>query len=394
MRALLRTVRYQLLHKDKHTSARRGRLTTPHGTVELPTFMPVGTAGSVKAMLPEEVASTRAQIVLGNTYHLLLRPGHDLVKRLGGLHRFMGWDQTILTDSGGFQVLSLKDLRTITEEGVAFRSPYDGRKHMLSPELSIEIQEALGTDIAMAFDECPPADAERDYVQRSMDRTTRWLQRCQDARKHPDKTSMFGIVQGGVYEDLRREHAEQVLAHDLDGYAIGGVAIGESKEDMLRVVNSSTGLLPEDRPRYLMGVGLPYDLVAAVSAGIDMFDCVVPTRNARTGRIFTSNGIVVVKNASNREDSRPLDENCGCPTCQRFSRAYIRHLWTSGELLVHRLTTMHNLWFFGQLMARIRSAIETDTMAELLREVTAGPYGPTATKKQPAASPGDEQPRP
>ncbi len=348
---------------------------TPHGTVELPTFMPVGTAGSVKAMLPEEVARTGAQVILGNTYHLLLRPGHTLVRDLGGLHKFAGWSGTILTDSGGFQVLSLKELRKISEEGVAFQSPYDGRKHLLSPELSIEIQEALGTDIAMAFDECPPADAERDYVARSMARTTRWLQRCQDARRQPERTSMFGIVQGGVYDDLRREHAEQVLAFDLDGYAIGGVAIGESKEDMLRVVDTSTDLLPVDRPRYLMGVGLPYDLVAAVAAGVDMFDCVVPTRNARTGRIFTSKGLVVVKNAQNRDDGRPLDEDCDCPTCQNFSRAYIRHLWTSGEILVHRLTTMHNLWFFGRLMARIRAAIDAGTMQDLLRETKAGPYG-------------------
>ena len=372
----MRTVRYELLKKDPLTRARRGRLTTPHGTVELPTFMPVGTAGSVKAMLPEEVAQTGAQIVLGNTYHLLLRPGHELVQQLGGLHKFMGWPGTILTDSGGFQVLSLKELRKISEEGVAFQSPYDGRKHLLSPEFSIQIQEALGTDIAMAFDECPAADADRDYVARSMARTTRWLQRCQDARRRPEHTSLFGIVQGGTYEDLRREHAQQVLEHDLDGYAIGGVAIGESKEDMMRVVSFSTDLLPTDRPRYLMGVGLPYDLVASVAAGIDMFDCVVPTRNARNGRIFTSQGIVVIKNAANREDSRPLDENCDCPTCQKYNRAYIRHLWTAGEIVVHRLTTMHNLWFFGRLMARIRTAIEKGTMQELLQETISGPYGP------------------
>ena len=377
----MRTVRYELLVQDPHTRARRGRLSTPHGTVELPTFMPVGTAGTVKAMLPEEVAQTGAEIVLGNTYHLLLRPGHDLVERHGGLHKFMGWDRTILTDSGGFQVFSLKELRKISEEGVAFQSPYDGRKHLLSPELSIEIQEALGSDIAMAFDECPPADADRDYVARSMARTSRWLDRCLQARRRPQRTSLFGIVQGGLYEDLRREHADQVLSHDLDGYAIGGVAIGESKEDMLRVVDYSTDLLPVDKPRYLMGVGLPFDLVASVAAGVDMFDCVAPTRNARTGRIFTSKGIVVVKNASNRDDGRPLDEDCECPTCQRFSRAYIRHLWTSGELLVHRLTTMHNLWFLGRLMARIRAAIEAGTMAELLRETTEGPYGPKSTPK-------------
>ncbi len=363
----MRTVQFELLHEDSETNARLGKMTTPHGTVDTPAFMPVGTYGAVKAMLPEEVLATGAQVILGNTLHLLLRPGHRLVESLGGLHRFCQWPKTILTDSGGFQVMSLKEFRKITEEGVLFCSPFDGSQHLLTPELSVEVQEALGADIAMAFDECPGADHDRDYIARSMERTTRWLDRCIGARKRPEKTSLFGIVQGGRFEDLRRAHADVLIQKDLDGYAIGGVAIGESKEDMLRVTRLTGACLPRDKPRYLMGVGLPEDLVEAVAAGVDMFDCVIPTRNARNGRLFTSQGIYVVKHASHREDARPIDEACGCPTCQRFSRAYIRHLFTINEILAHRLTTMHNLWFFQHHMARIRSAIAEGKMAALLR---------------------------
>lgn len=377
----MRTVRYALLHEDAHTAGRLGKLTTPHGEVDTPAFMPVGTVGCVKAMLPTEVAQTGAQVVLGNTYHLMLRPGHALVKQLGGLHRFSGWDQTILTDSGGFQVFSLKELRRIEEEGVHFQSPYDGAKHLLSPELSIEVQEALGSDIAMAFDECPGADEDRLYVQRSMDRTTRWLKRCIAARRHPEATSLFGIVQGGRYEALRRAHAEELISLDLDGYAVGGVAIGEAKEETLRIVAETTPLLPKDRPRYLMGVGLPLDLVESVASGIDMFDCVVPTRNARTGRLYTDDGILVIKHAKNRDSDLPIDPNCDCPTCQRFSRAYIRHLWSIGEITAHRLTTMHNLRFFQRLMQRIRDAIREDRLAELRQAIREGPYGLHAVSK-------------
>lgn len=366
---MTRAVSYELLHKDAGTRARRGRMHTPHGTAELPAFMPVGTNASVKAMLPEEVEATGADIILGNTYHLMTRPGHELIESLGGLHRFTQWPRTILTDSGGFQVLSLKDRRTISEEGVRFHSPYDGNWHELSPEKSVEVQEALGADIAMAFDECPPHDESRSYVARSMDRTTRWLDRCIAARRRVDRTSLFGIVQGGLHEDLRQVHTEELLERDLDGYAVGGVAVGESKSDMEQVVSYTAHLLPEDRPRYLMGVGHPEDLVTAVAAGIDMFDCVVPTRNARNGRLFTRQGRLVIKNARYRADPGPIDETCGCPTCQRFSRAYIRHLWTTNEILAHRLTTMHNLWFFGDLMRQVREAIEADRMAELVREV-------------------------
>jgi queuine tRNA-ribosyltransferase len=368
----MRTVRFEILKEERHTGARLGRMITPHGTIDTPVFMPVGTGGSVKAMLPEEVEATGSRIILGNTYHLMLRPGHEVVKKLGGLHRFCGWPHSILTDSGGFQVFSLSERRTIDEQGVVFQSPYDGSTEQLTPERAVEVQEALGSDIAMAFDECPPAEASREYVIDSMNRTTRWLDRCIAARKQPERTSLFGIVQGGLHEDLRAEHAATLCERDLDGYAVGGVAIGESKEDMLRVTRFTTKLLPRSKPRYLMGVGLPEDLVEGVAAGIDMFDCVVPTRNARNGRLFTSAGIYVVKHAVHREDDRPIDERCGCPTCKTFSRGYIRHLWMTNEILVHRLTTMHNLWFFQRLMERIRSAIEQDAMNELLAELRSG----------------------
>jgi queuine tRNA-ribosyltransferase len=360
----MRTVRFELVHEDARTGARLGRLVTPHGVVDTPAFMPVGTAGSVKAMLPSEVEATGAQVILGNTYHLMLRPGHDVVAKLGGLHRFCGWQRTILTDSGGFQVYSLSEKRTITEEGVRFQSPYDGSSHDLSPERSIEVQETLGADIAMAFDECPPPGESRAYVEASMHRTTRWLDRCIAARRKTETTSLFGIVQGGVHEDLRSSHASALLERDLDGYAIGGVAVGEAKEDMMRIVRFTAPLLPKDRPRYLMGVGLPEDLVELSRAGIDMFDCVVPTRNARNGRLFTSAGVYVVKHTEHREDDRPIDPRCGCPTCATFSRGYIRHLWMTDEIIVHRLTTMHNLWFFQRLMDDIRRAIAEDRFAD------------------------------
>jgi queuine tRNA-ribosyltransferase len=357
------------LKEDARTGARLGRMLTPHGEVRTPVFMPVGTGGSVKAMLPEEVAASGSRVILGNTYHLMLRPGHEVVRKLGGLHRFCGWPHTILTDSGGFQVFSLAERRKIDEQGVVFQSPYDGAHEQLTPERAVEVQETLGSDIAMAFDECPPADATREYVTESMHRTTRWLDRCIGARRHPEQTSLFGIVQGGLFEELRAEHAARIVERDLDGYAVGGVAIGESKQDMLRITRFTAGLLPRDRPRYLMGVGLPEDLIEGVAAGIDMFDCVVPTRNARNGRLFTSSGIFVVKHAAHREDDRPIDEQCGCPTCRTFSRGYVRHLWMTNEILVHRLTTMHNLWFFQRLMERIRSAIAEDRMIELVEEV-------------------------
>lgn len=364
-----RTVRFELLHEDASTGARLGRLHTPHGVADLPAFMPVGTGGAVKAMLPEEVEATGARIILGNTYHLMIRPGHRLIESLGGLHAFMGWPHVILTDSGGFQVLSLRERRTITEEGVRFHDPFDGNWHELTPEISVEVQEALGADIAMAFDECPPHDEDKAYIARSMHRTTRWLDRSIAGRRRAERTSLFGIVQGGLHEDLREEHLETVLARDLEGYAVGGVAIGESKPDMERIVRFTAARLPKDKPRYLMGVGHPEDLVTGVASGIDMFDCVVPTRNARNGRLFTSTGRLVIKNAKYRDDPEPIDPTCACPTCRRFSRAYVRHLWVIDEILAHRLMTMHNLWFFQELMRRVREAIARDRMAELVEEV-------------------------
>ena len=366
-----RTVSFEVLATDPGTQARLGRMTTPHGVVDTPTFMPVGTAGTVKAMLPEEVAATGAQVILGNTFHLYLRPGHETVRKLGGLHQFAQWDRSILTDSGGFQVFSLAELRTIKEEGVEFRSPYDGSKHMLSPEKSIEVQEALGTDIAMAFDECPPHDETKDYVERSLARTTRWLDRCIAARKQPSVTSLFGIVQGGRFEDLRAAHAAELASRDLDGYAIGGVAVGESPDEMVRVTQLTAPLLPVNKPRYLMGVGYPHDLVEAVAAGVDMFDCVIPTRSARNGRVFIPGGYMSIKLGAHKEDRRPLDETCSCPTCAKFSRGYLRHLYMANEILGHRLLTMHNLWFYQRVMERIREAIREGKMRELLTKMRA-----------------------
>jgi queuine tRNA-ribosyltransferase len=363
-----RTVSFELLHVDPKTGARLGRMTTPHGVVDTPTFMPVGTAATVKAMLPQEVESTGAQVVLGNTFHLYLRPGHKTIQKLGGLHKFSAWNKTILTDSGGFQVFSLKELRKITEEGVEFRSPFDGSKHFMTPELSLQVQEALGTDIAMAFDECPPHDVTRDYVARSMEMTTRWLDRCIAARRKPEQSSLFGIVQGGLFEDLRKVHAESLIERDLDGYAIGGVAIGESPEEIQRIVEFTAPLLPANKPRYLMGVGYPKDLVLAVARGLDMFDCVIPTRNARTGRVFTNEGYYSIKLAAHKEDGAPIASDCACPTCETYSRAYLRHLFIANEILGHRLLTMHNLWFYQSHMRRIRAAIKDGTFAEMVRE--------------------------
>lgn len=318
----------------------------------------------MKAMLPEEVMETGAEVVLGNTLHLFLRPGHRLIEKLGGLHRFMGWPKTILTDSGGYQVFSLAQKRRIEEDGVAFQSPYDGSHHFLSPELAVEIQEAVGADIAMAFDECPPASARRSEHERALERTTRWLDRCVAARRRPQRTSLFGIVQGGPFPDLRSRHADELRQRDLDGYAIGGVAVGESKDVMTSVVEHTAPHLPEDRPRYLMGVGHPEDLALAVAAGVDLFDCVIPTRNARNGRVFTTHGVLTIKHAAHREDPQPLDPECACSVCRRYARAYLRHLFLTNEITGHRLLTFHNLWYFQSLMRGFRREIESGAFAE------------------------------
>ena len=376
-------VRYELLHVDATTGARRGRLHTPHGTIETPIFMPVGTAGSVKACAPDDLRALEAQIILGNTYHLMLRPGEKLIGEMGGLHRFISWERPMLTDSGGFQVYSLSEMRKITEEGATFQSHLDGARHVLSPERSIEIQETLGADIIMAFDECPPALSERSYLEPSLARTTRWLGRCVTAWSRL-RSSLFGIVQGGLHEDLRRRHAEEICAIDLPGYALGGYAVGEAPEQMHAGVAFSAPLLPKDKPRYLMGVGTPIDLLTCVGAGVDMFDCVMPTRNARNGFLFTSQGKLVIKHARYAKDPRPLDPVCSCYTCRTYSRAYLRHLFNAKEIVAMRLNTIHNLHFYLGLMKEARLAIEQDRYGAFLTDFSARPAAVPDVESAPA----------
>ena len=361
-------VTYELIKTDNRSKARRGRVNTPHGSIETPVFMPVGTAATVKAMRPDEVKEMGAQIILSNTYHLYLRPGHEIVREAGGLHKFMHWDRAILTDSGGFQVFSLGDLRKITEEGVEFRSHIDGSKHMLSPEKSMEIQNALGSDIMMAFDECAPYPADRDYVKKSLERTTRWLARCKEAHKNTESQSLFGIMQGGMYQDLRYQSATEIVEMDLPGYAIGGLSVGEPKELMLEVLDYCVDYLPAGKPRYLMGVGSPDYLFEGVERGVDMFDCVLPTRIARHGMAMTSHGKVSIKNAAYERDFSSLDPECDCYTCRNFSKAYLRHLFKSDEILSSMLLSNHNLHFLIHLMDGIRKAIEEDRFLEFKKE--------------------------
>ena len=361
-------VTYELIKTDTRTKARRGRVTTPHGTIETPVFMPVGTAATVKAMRPEEIKEIGAEIILSNTYHLYLRPGHEIVKAAGGLHKFMNWDRPILTDSGGFQVFSLGAMRKIREEGVEFRSHIDGSKHMLSPEKSMEIQNALGSDIIMAFDECAPYPADRQYVKDSLERTTRWLRRCKEYHQNTDRQSLFGIMQGGMYTDLRRESAEQIVELDLPGYAIGGLSVGEPKPLMYEIMDECVDYLPKEKPRYLMGVGSPDCLFEGVERGIDMFDCVLPTRIARHGMAMTSQGRVNIKNASYEKDFTPLDPNCDCYTCRNYSKAYLRHLFKADEILSSMLMTNHNLHFLVNTMKNIRKSIEEDRFLEYKKE--------------------------
>ena len=361
-------VTYELIKKDSRTKARRGRVNTPHGIIETPVFMPVGTAGTVKAMKPEDVRDMGAQIILGNTYHLYLRPGHEVVKAAGGLHRFMNWDRAILTDSGGFQVFSLGAMRKISEEGVEFRSHIDGSKHMLSPEKSMEIQNALGSDIMMAFDECAPYPADRSYVKDSLERTTRWLKRCKEYHKNTEQQSLFGIMQGGMYKDLRRQSAEEIVELDLPGYAVGGLSVGEPKELMYEIMDDCVDYLPADKPRYLMGVGSPDCLFEGVERGIDMFDCVLPTRIARHGMAMTSQGRINIKNARYERDFTPLDPDCDCYTCRNYSKAYLRHLFKCDEILSSMLMTTHNLHFLVSTMAGIRKAIDEDRFLEYKKE--------------------------
>lgn len=361
-------IKYELIKECKDTKARLGKITTPHGEIETPIFMPVGTKATVKAMTPEELEDLGAQIILSNTYHLYLRPGHDLIEEAGGLHKFMNWNKPILTDSGGFQVFSLGDLRTITEEGVEFRSHIDGSKHFISPEKSIEIQNSLGSDIMMAFDECPPYPADREYVKNSLERTTRWAKRCKEAHKNPDTQGLFGIVQGGMYKDLREQSAKEIMDLDFPGYAVGGLSVGEPAHLMYEVLDYTVPLLPKDKPRYLMGVGSPDYLFEAVIRGIDMADCVLPTRIARNGTVMTSQGKIVIKNAKYSRDFTTLDPECDCYTCKNYSKAYIRHLFKCDEILGARLATIHNLYFLIKLMENIRKAIREDRLLEYKKE--------------------------
>ncbi len=357
--------------KQTAGAARRGRLSFERGTVETPAFMPVGTYGTVKAMTPEELRATGAEILLGNTFHLMLRPGTDVIAAHGDLHDFMGWSGPILTDSGGFQVWSLADLRKMTEQGVTFASPVDGAKVFLGPEESMAVQRALGSDIVMIFDECTPYPASEAEAAASMRRSLRWAERSKQA--HGDsRSALFGIVQGGMYEALRAESAAGLVEIGFDGYAIGGLSVGEPEAERNAVLEATVPHLPADRPRYLMGVGRPEDLLAGVLRGVDMFDCVMPTRNARNGHLFTSRGVLKIRNARYRSDTRPIDEDCACYACRNFSRAYIKHLNKCNEILGHRLATIHNLHYYQTVMARLRAAIENQTLAATAAELRAG----------------------
>lgn len=354
---------------EKNSShARAGKISTDHGTILSPVFMPVGTLGTVKAMSPLELEQTHAQIILGNTYHLYLRPGHELIRDAGGLHKFISWEHPMLTDSGGFQVMSLAALRKISKEGVRFQSHIDGSRHFFTPESVIGIQEALGADIIMSFDECPPYPATREYVERSLKTTLQWAERGKTAFTNEAHQALFGIVQGGIYEDLREKSALALMDMDFPGYSIGGLAVGEEKPDMFRITAYLDGILPQDKPRYLMGVGTPADLLLNIANGVDMFDCVMPTRNARKGSIFTRYGKMIIKAARYKEDFGPIDPLCQCYTCRNFSRAYIRHLISMNEILGMRLTTIHSLYFYQELMQMARQAILEDRYSDFMAE--------------------------
>ena len=365
-------VKWTSIAKDPGSMARRGRLETPHGTVETPVFMPVGTQATVKTMTPDELEAVGARLILSNTYHLYLRPGTDLVAAHGGLHGFMGWDGPILTDSGGFQVFSLGDLRKIREDGVEFRSHIDGSKHLFTPENVMDAQEKLGADIAMAFDECIPYPADLAYAKAATERTGRWALRCKEAHRREDQ-SLFGIVQGGMYKDLRTASVNELVDMDFPGYGIGGLSVGEEKPLMYEILEHTTPLLPQNKPRYLMGVGSPDCLVEAVLRGVDMFDCVLPTRIARNGTMFSSQGRVVIRNAQYKDDMRPIDESCDCYACRHFSRAYMRHLFMAGEILGARLATIHNLRYLCTVMEALRLAIEEGRLAETAKKLLAIP---------------------
>ncbi|GEP71452.1 tRNA-guanine transglycosylase [Lentilactobacillus rapi DSM 19907 = JCM 15042] len=362
-------ITYRLIKKEKHTGARLGEITTPHGTFRTPIFMPVGTQATVKTLAPEELDKMGATIVLANTYHLWLRPGEDIVKEAGGLHKFMNWHKGLLTDSGGFQVFSLAKNRDITEQGVTFKNELNGSRMFLSPEKAIQIENDLGPDIMMSLDECPPFFESYDYVKKSVERTSRWAERGLKAHRNPDTQGLFGIVQGAGFEDLRQQSAKDLVSLDFPGYSIGGLSVGESKTEMNRILEATTPLLPENKPRYLMGVGVTDSLIDGVIRGIDMFDCVLPTRIARNGTVMTSHGRLVVKNAQFARDFTPLDDQCDCYTCRNYTRAYIRHLIKADETFGLRLCSYHNLYYLIHLMKRVQQAIMDDNLLDLRAEV-------------------------
>ena len=367
-------ITYELIKTCKQTGARLGKVHTPHGTFDTPIFMPVGTLATVKTMSPEELVDMNAQIILSNTYHLWLRPGEDIVKEAGGLHKFMNWERPILTDSGGFQVFSLSKIREITEEGVHFRHHLSGEKLFFSPEKAMQIQNDLGPDIMMVLDECPPYPATYEYMEKSVSRTSRWAERCLEAHQRKSEQALFGIIQGGEFKDLRKQSAKDLISLDFPGYAIGGLSVGEPKDIMYEVLEATTPLMPTNKPRYLMGVGSPDSLIEGAMRGVDMFDCVLPTRIARNGTCMTSKGRLVVRNAKYARDFAPIDENCDCYTCRNYSRAYIRHLINTNEIFGFRLTTYHNLYFLLELMKQVRIAISEDRLGDF-RESFFEQYG-------------------
>ncbi len=358
---------FELLQGESRTSARLGRIHTERGAVDTPVFMPVGTKATVKALTPEDLRDLGVDMILANTYHLYLRPGHDIIRNLGGLHSFMNWPGVILTDSGGFQVYSLAKLRKIVDEGVEFQSHIDGSRHFLTPESAVAIQEDLGADVIMCLDECIPYPAEREYVRKSTETTRKWALKCARAKK-PNGQALFGIAQGGMHEDLRGESARQMVEIGFDGYAVGGLSVGEDKNQMREMGGIALSEFPEDKPRYIMGVGAPEDLLALISLGADMFDCVLPTRNARNGHLFTNTGKLLIKNSRYADDPRPIEEGCECYTCRHYSRAYLRHLYMANEILAMRLNTIHNIFFFMDLMKRIRSRIKGGTFETFQNE--------------------------
>ena len=364
---------FKIIKKDNLTQARLGRLETDHGSFTTPAFLPVGTQGTVKSLTPEELVEIGVEAILGNTYHLFLRPGHETIGRLGGLHTFIHWERPILTDSGGFQIFSLRGLRKISEEGVTFQSHLNGSSHYLTPEKVMEIQRALGSDIAMVLDECVPYPSPYEYVKTSMERTSRWAKRCLQVRRENDP-ALFAIVQGGVHRDLREKSVQTLVGMEFQGYAIGGLSVGEPRSTMLDVLKWTTPSLPVNSPRYLMGVGTPEDIIDGVMLGVDFFDCVLPTRNARNGSLFTSSGKISIKQAQYAEDEKPVDEACSCYTCRHYSRAYLRHLYLSKEILSSRLNTIHNLFYYINLLRKIREAIQEDRFLDFYQSYTS-PHG-------------------